>query len=85
MLGMAEGVVDRGVCAGLLERELTTPNDLPYLAPEIVLLFKSRSTRPKDTKDFTDVAALLDPTRREWLHAHIAPRYPNHPWLTALT
>jgi hypothetical protein len=67
------------------EITLTTPNGLPYLAPEIVLLLKSRSTRPKDTQDFTDVAAVLDPTRREWLHAHIAPRYPNHPWLPALT
>lgn len=67
------------------EITLTTPNGLPYLAPEIVLLFKSRSSRPKDTEDFADVAPLLDSNRRQWLHNHIAPRYPNHPWLPALT
>ncbi|TDW15691.1 nucleotidyltransferase domain-containing protein [Kribbella kalugense] len=64
---------------------LMTPDGLPYLAPEIVLLFKSRSDRPKDTEDFTDVAALLDADRRAWLRAGIEPRHPNHPWLPALT
>jgi hypothetical protein len=53
---------------------LTTPEGIPYLAPEIVLLFKSRSTRPKDTEDFHDVAPHLDPRRRTWLQNHIAPR-----------
>jgi hypothetical protein len=64
---------------------LTTPDGLPYLAPEIVLLFKSRGGRPKDDSDFADVAALLDSNRRQWLLDHIAPRYPNHAWLPALT
>jgi hypothetical protein len=64
--------------------EITLTNGLPYLSPEIVLLYKSRSDRPKDTEDFHDVADLLDPVRRAWLRAHIAPRYPDHPWLDAL-
>ncbi|RZT20119.1 hypothetical protein EV649_3261 [Kribbella sp. VKM Ac-2569] len=67
------------------EITLMTADGLPYLAPELVLLFKSRSDRPKDTEDFNDVAADLDPARRAWLHARIAPRYPDHPWLPALT
>lgn len=65
--------------------EITLTNGLPYLAPEIVLLYKSRSDRAKDTEDFHDVADLLDPARRTWLHAHIAPRYPDHAWLSALS
>lgn len=66
--------------------DITLARDgIPYLAPEIVLLFKSRSDRPKDTTDFTDVAARLDAPRRTWLHNHIAPRHPNHPWLPVLT
>jgi hypothetical protein len=66
------------------EITLTTADGLPYLAPEIVLLFKSRSDRPKDTEDFNDVAALLDVPRRTWLHDHIEPRCPDHAWLGAL-
>lgn len=64
--------------------EITLTNGLPYLAPEIVLLYKSRSDRPKDTEDFHDVVDLLTPARRAWLHARIAPRHPDHPWLPAL-
>ena len=68
----------------LAEITLTSPDGLPYLAPEIVLLFKSRGGRPKDDEDFADVAGLLDPERRRWLLDGIAPRYPDHPWLPTL-
>ncbi|MEV4266394.1 hypothetical protein [Kribbella sp. NPDC049584] len=66
------------------EITLRSPDGLPYLAPEIVLLFKSRGGRPKDNDDFADVAELLDPERGRWLFDRIAPRYPEHPWLPAL-
>lgn len=66
------------------EITLRSPDGLPYLAPEIVLLFKSRGGRPKDNDDFADVAELLDPERRRWLFDRIAPRYPEHPWLPDL-
>jgi hypothetical protein len=68
----------------LAEITLTSPDGLPYLAPEIVLLFKSRGGRPKDDEDFADVAGLLDSERRRWLLDRIAPRYPEHLWLPAL-
>jgi hypothetical protein len=68
----------------LAEITLTSPGGVPYLAPEIVLLFKSRGGRPKDDADFDDVASLLDADRRGWLLDRIAPRYPDHPWLPAL-
>lgn len=64
------------------EITLTTAEGIPYLAPEIVLLLKSRSDRPKDTDDFHDVAAHLDRDRRTWLRNHIAP---DHPWCPTLT
>jgi hypothetical protein len=66
--------------------EITLMSQLgpPYLAPEIVLLFKSRSTRPKDNDDFADVESLLDGQRRQWLLDRIAPRYTDHPWLPVL-
>jgi hypothetical protein len=68
----------------LAEITLTSPDGFPYLAPEIVLLFKSRGGRPKDDEDFADVAGLLDSERRRWLLDRITPRYPEHPWLPAL-
>jgi hypothetical protein len=68
----------------LAEITLTSPGGVPYLAPEIVLLFKSRGVRPKDNDDFAEVANLLDAHRRRWLLDRIAPRYPDHPWLPAL-
>jgi hypothetical protein len=68
----------------LAEITLTSPGGVPYLAPEIVLLFKSRGARPKDNDDFAEVANLLDARRRRWLLDRIAPRYPDHPWLPAL-
>jgi hypothetical protein len=68
----------------LAEITLTSPGGLTYLAPEIVLLFKSRGDRSKDHHDFADIVPLLDSDRRQWLLDRIAPRYPNHPWLPAL-
>jgi hypothetical protein len=68
----------------LAEITLTSPGGVPYLAPEIVLLFKSRGARPKDDDDFAEVADLLDAHRRRWLLDRIAPRYPDHRWLPAL-
>ena len=65
----------------LTEVTLTSPDGTPYLAPEIVLLFKSRGGRPKDNEDFADVASLLNADRRQWLRERIAP---DHPWIPAL-
>jgi aminoglycoside-2''-adenylyltransferase len=65
----------------LTEITLTSPDGTPYLAPEIVLLFKSRGGRPKDNDDFADVVALLDSDRRRWLRDRVPP---DHAWLPAL-
>ncbi|WP_427889287.1 hypothetical protein ACQHIV_38640 [Kribbella sp. GL6] len=75
----------RGTIRKPLDDITLTRDGVPYLAPEIALLFKSRSDRAKDTTDFHDVAALLDRSRRTWLHDHIVPRYPEHAWLPELT
>jgi hypothetical protein len=90
LLGAADGdewVYHRGrgtLRKSLAEITLRSPQGIPYLAPEIVLLYKSRNLRPKDDADFTDVHHLLDAARRQWLIEHIIPRYPDHPWLPAL-
>jgi hypothetical protein len=59
------------------EAVLVTPKGMPYLAPELQLLFKSKNVRPKDDLDAKTVIPLLEPTRRQTL-ATMLPKH--HPW-----
>lgn len=54
------------------------------LAPEIVLLFKSKAPRPVDEYDFRVAQPLLDPEARAWLRAALERTAPGHPWAVAL-
>ena len=55
------------------------------LAPEIALLFKSKSPRPKDEADFQAVVAALSGPSRQWLEEAVRRTDPYHQWLAALT
>jgi hypothetical protein len=56
---------------------LNSSDGIPYLAPEIQLLFKSKDIRDKDDTDAREVIPVLDVPRREWL----LDRLPSeHPW-----
>ncbi|MCW8375445.1 nucleotidyltransferase domain-containing protein [Streptomyces justiciae] len=59
-----------------------SPDGIPYLAPELVLLFKAKGLRPKDQADFEGVLPLLDRSRRERLGEWLQRVHPGHPWLT---
>jgi hypothetical protein len=61
-----------------------TAEGLPYLAPEIQLLYKSKEMRPRDQTDFHNVSGQLDRDARAWLRNSIAKIAPDHPWLSAL-
>jgi hypothetical protein len=63
---------------------MTSPDGVPYLAPEIVLLFKAKHDRAKDQSDFAGVLPRLGPTRRAWLAAALRRTHPRHRWITAL-
>jgi hypothetical protein len=63
---------------------VTSPAGIPYLVPEIVLLFKAKHGRPKDQADFSGVLPLLNPARRAWLAAALARVHPGHPWISEL-
>jgi hypothetical protein len=68
--------------AEVIER---TDDGIPYLRPEIVLLFKARhSERPKDEADLAAVLPSLGPIRRRWLAEALALVHPGHPWLERL-
>ena len=61
-----------------------TADGVPYLAPQVVLLFKSKSPRPQDEADFTLTAPQLPPAARRWLASAIGRTVPSHPWLPRL-
>ncbi len=44
-----------------------TRDGIPFLAPEVVLLFKSRSKSDKDQRDVQTALPLLDAEQRAWL------------------
>jgi hypothetical protein len=57
---------------------------LPYLAPEIVLLFKSKHTQPHDRLDFDNVLPALSADSRRWLRDALEKTHPGHEWLNAI-
>lgn len=68
-----------------LERAIRRSGDgIPYLAPEIQLLYKSKAIRRKDQTDFDAVFTRLDSRARAWLCESIARTDPNHAWLSKL-
>jgi aminoglycoside-2''-adenylyltransferase len=58
---------------------------IPYVRPEVALLFKAKAARPKDEEDLRDVLSLLGPSRRALLHDWIAIVHPGHAWLERLS
>jgi hypothetical protein len=67
-----------------------TAAGLPYLAPELALLFKSRNTsrpprpRPQDQADFDRTRPHLDAEQRAWLRWALVATQPEHPWIAEL-
>jgi hypothetical protein len=57
---------------------------IPYLAPEVQLLFKSRNPRPRDEQDFVDSLPLLSGQQRAWLRRSLELAQPDHTWLRRL-
>ncbi|MFJ5837547.1 nucleotidyltransferase domain-containing protein [Streptomyces shenzhenensis] len=62
-----------------------TADGIPYLVPELVLLFKAKAPRPKDQADFDGVLPLLDRRRRDFLNEWLERTHPGHPWLAELS
>jgi hypothetical protein len=67
--------------AQLVER---TADEIPFVRPEVVLLFKAKATRTKDDADFAVVAPRLERARREWLRAALVRVHPGHAWIERL-
>jgi hypothetical protein len=50
---------------------LRTPDGIPYLSPELLLIFKSKSKRPKDDLDAEEVIPALDEQQRDFLRRRL--------------
>lgn len=63
---------------------LRSPGGIPYLAPEIVLLYKAKSPGLRDDADLRETRGRLRGARRAWLRRAIETSHPNSPWLALL-
>jgi hypothetical protein len=58
-----------------------TQDGIPYLAPELVLLFKAKHARPKDQADFDATVPHLTSRQHVSLAELLARAHPGHRWL----
>jgi hypothetical protein len=60
-----------------------SPEGLPVLAPEVVLLYKSNGAE-EDAADFRNAAPALSAEARAWLKGALDKVSPGHPWAREL-
>ena len=61
-----------------------TDDGIPYLVPELVLLFKAKEVREKDQADFEGTLPHMTPHQRETLARLVEQVHPGHRWLASL-
>ncbi|WLR42351.1 hypothetical protein LC087_16830 [Bacillus carboniphilus] len=61
-----------------------TKTGVPFLCPEVVLLYKMKNTRKKDHWDFMEVEEYLDDEKKSWLKQAIRSCDLDHKWLPLL-
>jgi hypothetical protein len=57
---------------------------VPYLIPEVQLLYKSAQRSPKAESDFNACLPHLEGSQRSWLGNALAIAHPGHPWREVL-
>lgn len=62
----------------------TTTRGIPFVRPEVALLYKAKSTRFKDHRDFDLALPHLSEGARVWLAAALDHTRPGHPWRSRL-
>ena len=69
-----------------MSRAIFENNGLPYLAPEIVLLYKSKYLSEDNQADFDLVTAKLNSEQIKWLKEALTNEYgSDHPWAMELS
>jgi hypothetical protein len=60
---------------------LLTVGGLPFVAPEIALLYKAKaSDEARNVADFSAARGALDAGARAWLRRALETAHPGHPW-----
>lgn len=59
-----------------------TIDGIPYLVPEIVLLFKAKLFRDKDRADLEAACPWMSDDQHAWLRGAVERVHPGHPWAT---
>ncbi|MDF8265450.1 hypothetical protein [Luteipulveratus flavus] len=67
-----------------MREALWRKDGIPYLQPQIQLLYKAPGLRSKDQADFDATLPLLDARQRAWLAEALRRTRPGHPWLDRL-
>jgi hypothetical protein len=67
-----------------LSKAIWSDGPVPCLAPEVVLLYKSKAPRATDEADFRNVLPHLSNAARGWLIDALTQTNASHSWLTAL-
>jgi hypothetical protein len=75
---------DRDIGAHTKDIGRTTADGIPYIRPDIQLLYKSKAPRAVDESDLISVLPRLDPAQRGTLAAWISKADPLHRWLERL-
>jgi len=75
---------EKSIRRRLEEIFLRTDDEIPYLRPEIQLLYKGGSSKVRE-KDFQDLQIMLPyllPEQRDWLKMTLKRQFPTgHSWL----
>jgi hypothetical protein len=72
-------------CDEVSTRVSSSRDGIPYLCPEIVLLYKASERSPKnEAADFALARARLSDAAASWLACALETCHPQHPWLSHL-
>lgn len=74
---------DQSITLPLDRAFLRSADGLPFLAPEVVLLYKAKRAEENEA-DFQAAVPGLDGRSRAWLRESLAALHPDHPWLASL-
>jgi hypothetical protein len=68
----------------LLALGMETSDGVPYVRPEVVLLYRAAQSSARDDEDVRTVVDRLSSVGRSWLLDALATAHPGHRWLAQL-
>lgn len=75
---------DARVRLPLAQAVLSSADGIPYLTPQIVLLYKAKQPRERDEADLAATLPALNDAQRSWLANAVALAHPDSPWASLL-